>query len=43
MSEEQQQFEEEADVESHAHRAGANDEPAAEDESEVEAHIMREP
>ena len=43
MSEEQQQQFEEADVESHAHRAGANDEPAVEEDDEVEAHIMREP
>jgi hypothetical protein len=43
MSEEQQQKFEEADVESHAQRAGANDEPAADEDNEVEAHIMREP
>jgi len=42
MSEEQQRELEEADVESHA-QAGAGDEPAAEEENEVEAHIMREP
>jgi hypothetical protein len=42
MSEDQQKFEE-ANVESHAHRAGANDEPAQDEETEVEAHIMREP
>jgi hypothetical protein len=42
MSEDQQKFEE-ADVESHAHRAGANDEPAEDEETEVEAHILREP
>jgi hypothetical protein len=42
MSEDQQKFEE-ADVESHAHRAGANYEPAEDEETEVEAHILREP
>jgi hypothetical protein len=43
MSEEHQEQFEGVDVESHAHRAGANDEPAAEEDNEVEAHIMREP
>jgi hypothetical protein len=42
MSEEQQKFEE-AEVESHARRAGANEEPAEDEETEVEAHVKREP
>jgi hypothetical protein len=43
MSEEQEQQFEAADVESHAHRAGAHDEPVVEEDDEVEAHIMRQP
>ena len=39
MSEDQQRFEE-ADVESHAHGRDANDEPAEDEETEVEAHIL---
>ena len=42
MPEEQQEFEE-TDVESHHHRAGENDEPADDVDTEVEAHIRREP